>query len=428
MTLYNTKGGLQRLQLCLLLLLNICCGTKNPLGTEATVAGIISTSITSSTMTTMTTTVANKTCDCPKPIECPTPSVCLTEDCIMAASTVLSSLDRSVDPCEDFYEFACGGWIKKSIVSSTDRFMLVDQTNQKAIHKMLDAPQVTGEEFSADTKAKRFYASCLNTSQEQEKVNLADLMDIIDEIGGWHLTQTFHPEVTFDQRVQKLQSKLGVNVFFTWGVIEQEGQNRLALVAGGWNDALVVEEGDKEAYLKIMSRYTRSLVQAKEESISPDIANMIIEPVPGDVNYSTEASTIDIIYEYEDISENEIEIETETSSSTYGDLLGLLTGEPSNNAALHEPAQELRINLTKSSDINDNHVSEGLNDMIIEPVLGAVNYSTETGTINIIYEYEDISENEIETEPNGDSFSTDDTYDTSYDTDDNHVSEGSGMR
>jgi hypothetical protein len=374
MTLYNTKGGLQRLQLCLLLLLNICCGTKNPLGTEATVAGIISTSITSSTMTTMTTTVANKTCDCPKPIECPTPSVCLTEDCIMAASTVLSSLDRSVDPCEDFYEFACGGWIKKSIVSSTDRFMLVDQTNQKAIHKMLDAPQVAGEEFSADTKAKRFYASCLNTSQEQEKVNLADLMDIIDEIGGWHLTQTFHPEVTFDQRVQKLQSKLGVNVFFTWGVIEQEGQNRLALVAGGWNDALVVEEGDKQEYLKLMSMYTMLLVQAEEESISLDISDMIIEPVPGAVNYSTEAGTIDIVYEYEDISENEIE--TDTSSSTYGDLLSLLTGKPSDNAALDEPAHELRINLTNakaeqfsqirdafkkfsSEDTDDNHVSEG---------------------------------------------------------------------
>jgi hypothetical protein len=382
MTLYNTNGGLVRPLLCLLLMLNICCGTKNPLGTEAAVAGIISTSTSTTTsmmMTTMTTTnVANETCDCPKPIEGPTtkqrPSVCLTEDCIMAASTVLSSLDRSVDPCEDFYEFACGGWIQKSIVSNTDRFKLVDKRNQKAVQKMLEAPQVTGEEFSADTKAKRFYASCLNTSQEQEKVNLADLMGIIDEIGGWHLTQTFHPEVTFDQRVQKLHNKLGVNVFFTWGVIEQEGQNRLALIAGGWNDALVVEEGDKQEYLKLMSMYTMLLVQAEEESISLDISDMIIEPVPGAVNYSTEAGTIDIVYEYEDISENEIE--TDTSSSTYGDLLSLLTGKPSDNAALDEPAHELRINLTNakaeqfsqirdafknfsSEDTDDNHVSEG---------------------------------------------------------------------
>ena len=31
-------------------------------------------------------------------------SLCLSEDCILAAATVLSSLDRSADPCEDFYQ------------------------------------------------------------------------------------------------------------------------------------------------------------------------------------------------------------------------------------------------------------------------------------------------------------------------------------
>ena len=48
-------------------------------------------------------------------------NVCLSEDCILAASTVLSSLDRTADPCEDFYQFACGGWIQKSVTSNTDR-------------------------------------------------------------------------------------------------------------------------------------------------------------------------------------------------------------------------------------------------------------------------------------------------------------------
>ena len=33
-------------------------------------------------------------------------SRCLSPECIMLSASILSSLDRSQDPCENFYEFA----------------------------------------------------------------------------------------------------------------------------------------------------------------------------------------------------------------------------------------------------------------------------------------------------------------------------------
>ena len=57
-----------------------------------------------------------------------------------------------------------------------------------------------------------------------------------------------------------------MDVFFTWGVIEKEGRNHLALIAGGWNDALVVDE-----YLELMYTYTRMLIQAEQESLEVDL-------------------------------------------------------------------------------------------------------------------------------------------------------------
>ena len=35
---------------------------------------------------------------------------CLSSQCVSLSAAVLASLNETVDPCEDFYQFACGGW------------------------------------------------------------------------------------------------------------------------------------------------------------------------------------------------------------------------------------------------------------------------------------------------------------------------------
>ena len=39
---------------------------------------------------------------------------CLTTDCVTAAADILKRMDTRVDPCQDFYSFACGGYIEKN--------------------------------------------------------------------------------------------------------------------------------------------------------------------------------------------------------------------------------------------------------------------------------------------------------------------------
>lgn len=50
----------------------------------------------------------------------------MQSDCITAASEMLRSMDTSVDPCHDFFEYACGSWTRFNTIeedeSRTDTF------------------------------------------------------------------------------------------------------------------------------------------------------------------------------------------------------------------------------------------------------------------------------------------------------------------
>jgi len=68
-------------------------------------------------------------------------SVCMTRQCVTAASTLLQALDDSVDPCDDFYQYACGGWIKTNTIppgeSRWDTFGMLRRKNQLVIKNLL---------------------------------------------------------------------------------------------------------------------------------------------------------------------------------------------------------------------------------------------------------------------------------------------------
>ena len=59
-----------------------------------------------------------------------------TQGCIQTAADLLDKLDQTANPCDDFYQFACGGYIEKTVIpddrTRTSMFSVVgDKLNEQ---------------------------------------------------------------------------------------------------------------------------------------------------------------------------------------------------------------------------------------------------------------------------------------------------------
>ncbi|MBZ3881225.1 Endothelin-converting enzyme 2 [Sciurus carolinensis] len=130
----------------------------------------------------------------------PTHSTCLTEACIRVAGKILESLDRGVSPCEDFYQFSCGGWIRRNPLpdgrSRWNTFNSLWDQNQAILKHLLENTTFNSSS-EAERKTQRFYLSCLQVERIEE-LGAQPLRDLIDkaevplmistQIGGWNIT------------------------------------------------------------------------------------------------------------------------------------------------------------------------------------------------------------------------------------------------
>ncbi|XP_018417928.1 PREDICTED: phosphate-regulating neutral endopeptidase [Nanorana parkeri] len=104
---------------------------------------------------------------------------CLTPECIEAAAVIRNKMNLSVDPCDNFFQYACGGWIENNPIpddqSNYGIYPWLRNNVDLKIKALLEKPLSKRRDTEASQKAKIFYNSCMNETQIEE----ADIKPLI---------------------------------------------------------------------------------------------------------------------------------------------------------------------------------------------------------------------------------------------------------
>lgn len=113
--------------------------------------------------------------------------VCETDGCMKAAAQVLESMDDSVDPCNNFYDFACGNFVKNTPIPedkiTVDSFSIVRDLVQDQLREMINEKSEP-RESKPFRLAKDYNSACLN-KEIIEKRGVKPLADLLEAYGGW---------------------------------------------------------------------------------------------------------------------------------------------------------------------------------------------------------------------------------------------------
>ncbi|HKD04295.1 MAG TPA: M13 family metallopeptidase [Bryobacteraceae bacterium] len=129
----------------------------------------------------------------------------------------LTAIDRSASPCNDFYQYSCGLWIKNNPIPSDQatwgRFNELADTNRNILHDILEKAAVERPDRTpVQQKIGDYYASCMDDKSVEAK-GASPVQDDLDRIAN------MSGKESLAQEVAHLHLE-GVSAFFRFGSIQ----------------------------------------------------------------------------------------------------------------------------------------------------------------------------------------------------------------
>ena len=121
-------------------------------------------------------------------------AMCLTKECLTTTSYILDMMDQDVNPCQDFYQYVCGGWFATNTIPSTQSSWSIDsiiiRERDQKLRNIVESPIENDHRDSSEKKTKILYQTCMDVDTIDGE-DIKPLMGAINSYGGWAIKGTY---------------------------------------------------------------------------------------------------------------------------------------------------------------------------------------------------------------------------------------------
>ena len=121
----------------------------------------------------------------------PEPTPCSTPACQQAAEYIKDAMNATANPCDNFFEFACGGWQQHHHIpewkSRTGTFDALNDKMTQQIRALLEKFNIVNDSKTSAASVAYgayIYQQCLALGKQSNETGLTDLKAVVKTIFG----------------------------------------------------------------------------------------------------------------------------------------------------------------------------------------------------------------------------------------------------
>ncbi|KAJ8664429.1 hypothetical protein QAD02_006091 [Eretmocerus hayati] len=124
--------------------------------------------------------------------------ICETKTCLEIAKSIIANMDETMDPCVDFYQYACGNYMKdKPVPANLDRILPLRQLDLQVEEQVKQViAKIKKDDIQPFQKVSQYYKTCIDEGK-LDGHSERELLELLKSAGGWPVLERSWNEANF---------------------------------------------------------------------------------------------------------------------------------------------------------------------------------------------------------------------------------------